>query len=91
MLIPHYGLPGNPGTPEQDILFKSGSFWEMNAKLSYDFALPNLDSKLQVFGGISNLFNQYQDDFDKGKYRDSNYVYGPAKPRTVYFGIKIFN
>jgi outer membrane receptor for ferrienterochelin and colicins len=91
MLIPHYGLPDDAGTPEQDILFESGSFWEMNAKLSYDFALPHLDSKLQVFGGVSNLFDQYQDDFDKGKYRDSNYVYGPSKPRTIYFGIKIFN
>jgi outer membrane receptor for ferrienterochelin and colicins len=40
---------------------------------------------------VSNIFNQYQDDFDKGKYRDSNYVYGPSKPRTIYFGLKLFN
>ena len=91
MLIPHYGLPGDAGTPEQDILFKSDPFWETNLKLSYDFNLPHLDSKLQFFGGVSNIFNQYQDDFDKGKYRDSNYVYGPSKPRTIYFGLKLFN
>jgi outer membrane receptor for ferrienterochelin and colicins len=91
MLVPHYGLPGDAGTPEEDLLFESDPFWETNLKLSYDFSLPHLDSKLQFFGGVSNIFNQYQDDFDQGKYRDSNYVYGPSKPRTIYFGLKLFN
>lgn len=91
MLIPHYGLAGDAGTPEEDTLFESNTFWETNIKLSYDFKLPHLDSNLQLFGGINNVFNQYQDDFDQGKYRDSNYVYGPAKPQTIFFGVKLFN
>jgi outer membrane receptor for ferrienterochelin and colicins len=27
----------------------------------------------------------------KGKNRDSGFVYGPAKPRTIFFGIRLFN
>ncbi len=91
MLVPHYGLPGDAGTPENDILVNSDPFLETNLKLSYDFDLKQVDSKLQLFGGVTNLFNAYQDDFDRGKFRDSNYIYGPAKPRTFFFGIKIFN
>lgn len=91
MLIPHYGLPGDPGTPEQDILFESPDFMETNLKLGYTFELKRIDSSIELFGGVSNLFDAYQDDFDSGKNRDSGYVYGPAKPRSVFFGIKLFN
>jgi len=91
MLIPHYGLPGDPGTPEQDILFESPDFMETNIKLGYTFELKRIDSSIELFGGVSNLFDSYQDDFDSGKNRDSGYVYGPAKPRSIFFGIKLFN
>jgi outer membrane receptor for ferrienterochelin and colicins len=90
-LIPHYGVPGNVGTPENDILVKSSDFWETNLKLSYTFNAPRLDSSVEIFAGAGNIFNQYQNDFDSGKYRDSGYIYGPAEPRKIYFGIKIFN
>ena len=91
MLVPHYGLPGDPGTPEQDILFESPGFMETNLKLGYIFELKRIDSSVELFGGVSNLFDSYQDDFDSGKNRDSGYIYGPAKPRSVFFGIKLFN
>ena len=91
MLVPHYGLPGDAGTIDQDVLFESPNFMETNVKLSYIFTMNRLDSSVELFGGIGNLFDQYQDDFDKGKNRDSGYIYGPAKPRTVFFGLKIFN
>ncbi|MDX1283890.1 MAG: TonB-dependent receptor, partial [Draconibacterium sp.] len=67
MLVPHYGLPGDPGTAEQDILFESPDFVETNIKLSYIIGLSRIDSSIELFGGISNLFNHYQDDFDSGK------------------------
>ena len=38
--------------------------------------------------GVKNIFNAYQNDFDIGKNRDSNYIYGPSQPRTIYIGIK---
>lgn len=91
MLVPHYGLTGDAGTPEEDVLFKSDSFLETNLKVSYTFELKRIDSSIQLFSGFSNLFDNYQDDFDSGKNRDSGFVYGPSKPRTFYFGIKLFN
>ncbi|WP_297094362.1 TonB-dependent receptor [uncultured Draconibacterium sp.] len=91
MLVPHYGLAGDAGTIDQDVLFDSPSFMETNVKVGYTFELKRIDSSIEIFGGVSNLFDNYQDDFDKGKNRDSGYVYGPAKPRSVFFGIKLFN
>lgn len=91
MLIPHYGLEGDQGTIEQDELFKSPPFMETNLKISYTMNVNRLDSSIELFGGISNMFNQYQNDFDSGKNRDSGYIYGPAKPRNFFIGIKIFN
>jgi outer membrane receptor for ferrienterochelin and colicins len=38
---------------------------------------------------VQNIFNAYQADFDIGKNRDSNYIYGPARPRGVFVGVKI--
>ncbi len=38
--------------------------------------------------GVSNIFNSYQDDFEVGPTRDSNYIYGPATPRTYFLGVK---
>ncbi|QGY47131.1 TonB-dependent receptor plug domain-containing protein [Maribellus comscasis] len=91
MLVPHYGLAGDAGTPEQDELFKSPSFLENNLKISYTFSSIRLDSSIELFAGAGNLFDQYQDDFDSGKNRDSGYIYGPAKPGNFFIGIKIFN
>jgi len=33
------------------------------------------------------MFNAYQKDFDIGATRDSDYIYGPSRPRTYTFGI----
>ncbi|WP_291727653.1 TonB-dependent receptor [Bernardetia sp.] len=81
------------GAPEQaiDEYKTSNPFTEFSFKTSYDFPLKNTDSKLQFFGGIKNLLNAYQDDFDTGKNRDSNYVYGTAAPRIFFVGIRITN
>ncbi|MDO4729210.1 MAG: TonB-dependent receptor [Bacteroidota bacterium] len=61
-------------------------FFENNIKIAYDLNIKN--SKIQFFGGVQNIFNQYQKDFDMGKDRDSKYIYGPNKPRTVFAGVK---
>ncbi len=44
---------------------------------------------LQLNVGVQNIFNSYQNDFDKGEFRDAGYIYGPALPRTFFFGLKI--
>ena len=51
-------------------------FFDLNLKLNYTFVL-NDHIKLQLNGGVQNLFNAFQKDLDKGGFRDSGYFYGP--------------
>lgn len=74
----------------EKVLRKSDSFTDVGVKFSYDIKLTS-NSKLRLFTGMKNIFNSYQDDFDKGIDRDPAYIYGPMNPRTIYFGIKIGN
>ncbi|MBC9794915.1 TonB-dependent receptor [Sinomicrobium weinanense] len=83
MYVPHIA-----GYVENDRLEKTGNFFELNFKTGYTFDLDN-DFQLQLNAGIQNLFNSYQDDFDRGPDRDANYIYGPSRPRTFFVGLKI--
>ncbi|MEA1878974.1 MAG: TonB-dependent receptor [Bacteroidota bacterium] len=87
MLLIHYA--GSPELPEEDVYVQTEEFFELNTKLAYKWTMNRVDTELEIFGGIQNILNTYQKDFDTGKYRDSNYIYGPGKPRTFYLGIKI--
>jgi outer membrane receptor for ferrienterochelin and colicins len=71
-----------------DVYFTSPSFTELGIKSSYTMYSKKLDTNFQIFGGVKNLFDAYQNDFDIGKERDSNFIYGPATPRTIFIGIK---
>ncbi|NJN24893.1 MAG: TonB-dependent receptor [Cyclobacteriaceae bacterium] len=71
-------------------LEKSEQFLIFGARLAYDFELSE-ETKLQVYGGIQNIFDQSQRYHDSGQYRDAGYIYGPCKPRTVTLGVKIGN
>ncbi len=82
-------LSGAPELPDNDKFVETDTFFVNNLKLSYQFDFGNFDSGFEIFGGIKNIFNKYQNDFDTGKYRDSGYIYGPSDPRTFYFGLKI--
>lgn len=79
------------GAPEQSVneYVTSSTFFELNLKVGYTFRFEMIDSGLEVFGGVKNITNAYQDDFDTGKNRDSGYVYGPASPRTYYLGLRL--
>lgn len=85
MIIPHFA-----GYIEHDRLEKTPDFMDANIKLNYTFVL-NDHLKLQLNGGIQNVFNAFQKDLDKGAFRDSKYFYGPTQPRTYFIGVKIFN
>ena len=63
------------------------SFLDLNLKLEshFDFT-ENFMATLSL--GAKNIFNSYQDDFDVGATRDSDYVYGPGAPRTFFIGLK---
>ena len=76
-------LQGNiPG----DEIAQTEWFNEANLKGSLEFGSIQ---KVTLSMGVQNLLNAYQDDFDVGLYRDSNYVYGPARPRTVYTSVAV--
>ena len=68
-------------------LNESQDFLDFNLRASKDFHI-NDNFSFEVFGGVKNLFNSYQDDFDIGPTRDSDYIYGPAMPRSVFLGVK---
>lgn len=70
------------------VLRNTPDFFELNLRLGYVFTIRD-DLSLEVSGGIQNAFNSYQKDFDIGPMRDSDYIYGPARPRTYFFGLKI--
>ena len=86
MTVAHFA--GAPGV-EQDEYIQSQSFTELSIKTGYTFNLKNMDSGLEVFGGVKNITNAYQDDFDIGKDRDSNFIYGPSAPRTFFVGLRL--
>ncbi len=79
------------GAPEQTVdEYKiSPDFTELNVKLGYTFIFEPVDSGIEIFGGIKNITNAYQNDFDTGKNRDSNYIYSQGAPRTLYIGLKL--
>lgn len=70
-------------------ILRTPSFLDVNFKIAYDFPVSKSTS-LQVHGGVQNLFNSYQRDFDIGADRDAGYVYGPNRPFTPFIGIKLF-
>ena len=76
----------SPGNLTQDEYFKSPSFWDLGLRMSYTFDLNT--SNLEFYTGAKNLVNAYQTNFDVGKDRDSNFIFGPAIPRTFFIGIK---
>ena len=85
MEVPHYA-----GYSAQDQLKTTKSFVDINLKVSYQIAVGEAFN-LQLEGGIQNIFNSYQSDFDFGVQRDAGYMYGPMKPRTVFIGLKAGN
>jgi outer membrane receptor for ferrienterochelin and colicins len=85
MIVPR--VVGANGSPD---LFNSDPFYDMNLKLSYHFDISE-DFHLEFSGGIRNLLNSFQPEFDSGPERDSDFIYGPAAPRSVFFSVKIGN
>jgi outer membrane receptor for ferrienterochelin and colicins len=86
MKVPHFG--GAPGVPIDHVI-DSRQFFDQGIKVSYELPIHSIKQGLQFYGGVKNVFDAYQDDFDIGRYRDSNFVYGPARPRTYFVGIRL--
>lgn len=82
MKAPHFA-----GYIEEDRLETTQEFWVVNLKLQKSIDVTE-NYNASFFLGIYNILNSYQPDLDKGMDRDSGYVYGPAKPQSLYLGFE---
>ncbi|MEL6842495.1 MAG: TonB-dependent receptor, partial [Bacteroidota bacterium] len=85
MIVPR--VVGADGSPD---LLESDPFFDVNLKLSYHLDVSD-DFYLELSGGARNLFNSFQPEFDSGPERDSDFIYGPAAPRSFFIAVKIGN
>lgn len=84
MLVPYFGTENPDGE-----LRETDNFFDLGGKLSYKVKLNG--ASVEFSGGIKNIFNSYQNDYDIGIDRDPAYIYGPLSPRTIYLGIRFGN
>ena len=81
MKVPHISSANNR-------IIQTDRFHEINGKLNYIITQNSTNVQFEFYIGVKNILNAYQNDFDIGKNRDSNFIYGPAQPRTILIGIK---
>jgi outer membrane receptor for ferrienterochelin and colicins len=69
-----------------DKVFDSESFYVVSAGLnrSFDKRWGKMIAKI----GVNNIFDEFQEDLQLGPTRDSEYVYGPRRPRTFFIGFE---
>jgi outer membrane receptor for ferrienterochelin and colicins len=82
MLVPY------EGGGELNRTVKTSEFFELGWKVAYEIPFYK-GTTFEINAGIQNIFNSYQDDFDKGPDRVSSYIYGPAMPRSYFAGAKL--
>lgn len=87
MLLAHFA--GDGTGQNTDEFQRAKSFTDVGFRISHTFELDKVRSGLELFGGMKNAFDSYQNDFDTGKNRDSNYIYGPSLPRSIIFGLRL--
>jgi outer membrane receptor for ferrienterochelin and colicins len=81
-------LAGAPGQLEDEFL-ESPVFNAIGIKSTYIQVLKESGIKIEYSAGVKNLTNDFQQEFDSLKNRDSNFIYGPSMPRTIYFGLTL--
>ena len=81
-------LAGAPGQLEDEFL-ESPVFNAIGIKSTYIHILKESGIKIEYSVGVKNLTNDFQQEFDYFKNRDSNFIYGPSVPRTIYFGLTL--
>jgi outer membrane receptor for ferrienterochelin and colicins len=85
MIVPHV-----INADGHTIIENSPAFVDAGAKISYLIDLTE-EVHMELSGGIQNMLNSMQNDYDTGIERDSGYIYGPSKPRTIFVSVKIGN
>lgn len=84
MLVQHMEGSGT----DIDCTVTTPRFFDANLKFSYEFKIFH-SACVEPSVGITNIFNSYQRDFDKGYLRDSGYIYGPSLPRSLTASVKL--
>ncbi|MCP4152365.1 MAG: TonB-dependent receptor, partial [bacterium] len=81
MNVPHYR-----GYISEDKLETSKAFvvMDFSASKRIDFGKGGVT----VVASIVNVFDRFQEDLDRGAFRDAGYIYGPRLPRTFRIGLK---
>jgi outer membrane receptor for ferrienterochelin and colicins len=82
MKIPHFA-----GYIEEDKLEESNPFMVINLHINKKIGFNN-GSVITLIASVLNILDDFQEDLDKGVFRDAGYVYGPRLPRTFRIGIK---
>ncbi|HUX06437.1 MAG TPA: TonB-dependent receptor [Acidobacteriota bacterium] len=82
MWVPHYA-----GWIDDDRLELVDSYYTLNAKV--DIPLVRGPYALNLLLNIYNINDYFQDDLDIGPDRDAGWIYGPRRPRTFSFGLKL--
>ncbi|WP_298507348.1 TonB-dependent receptor [uncultured Kordia sp.] len=82
MFVPHVA-----GFIPETVLEETPNLLEIGLNASRTFTISD-NYLLEINGGVKNVFNAYQDDFDQTIDRDPNYIYGPSQPRTIFIGLK---
>jgi len=82
MKMPHYA-----GYIENDRLEDTAGYYIINASVTRNIKLDS-NNNMEIFAKAYNLTDEFQDDIDRGIYRDAGYRYGPVKPRSFIFGIR---
>lgn len=76
------------GGGERNRTVTTTSFFDMNWKITYEIPFYK-GTDFEINAGIQNIFDSYQDDFDRGPDRVSSYIYGPSMPRSYFAGVKL--
>jgi outer membrane receptor for ferrienterochelin and colicins len=84
MQLPHFA----GGGAMTDRLAMTRPFLEHSLRIDRSFDIRHGAFRLDLSFGIRNLGNAYQSDFDRGPFRDSNYVYGPSQPRSLFAALR---
>lgn len=83
MLAPHYA-----GYIPENRLEVTRGFLTWDVGLLRRFAFGG-DRRITASVAVRNLTDGYQQDLDRGPFRDPSYVYGPRFPRSLVVGLKL--
>lgn len=87
MEVPHI-VSDAAGELVENRLQRTPAFWVVDVGMSKSWQVGQ-GKTLTANLGVRNLFNAFQDDLDRGAFRDATYVYGPRQPRLFYAGLTL--